>query len=623
MDTNDYLFNRLNDREYIVMLLKKLKLHNFRGYEDIEVNFDDNFSVLIGRNDVGKSTILEALEIFFNSEQVKLDVGDLYVKHKLDDSSIIISCEFFVENDEVVIDSSVTTKLSDEFLYNSSGLLEICCESEAGKKPKYYINAFYPKAYKVPLVQMKIVDLRKELEKRKSNVVDYDAINKTVSSEIRKAIYSSENLSDCEHVLIDLTKEDAKNIYNSLQKQLPLFFLFKADRENKDGDVEVQNPLRIATKNVLKGIENDLEEIKKKIEKQVTQIGDETIEKMKELDPDIAERLRTSVNTKAWDSIFSFELIDDYDIPLNKRGSGVRRLLLLSYLRAEAERRAKEKANTNIIYAIEEPETAQHPDYQKKLIESIIDLSENPLHQIIITTHTPEIAKLASLDQIIFIKKMDKIPKVIENSEDKLKDIINTLGMYDNSNSKVIVCVEGENDINFLMNIGKIEEFKNIVDLSSGEVAIVPMHGGTLKSWIQRDYLKDSNVKEIHLYDSDVEEYKKAVEEMNKLQDGRRYGFITEHYEMENYIPRKLVEGQFNIDLSEYADDWGIKLDIPKLLVGKVGKTLGRDDAEREKRVKMILNGSVMKQCTYEMIKDMGNENEIRKWFEAIREAMQ
>ena len=604
------------------MLLKKLKLHNFRGYEDIEVNFDDNFSVLIGKNDVGKSTILEALEIFFNSEQVKLDTNDLYIKHKPDDSNIIISCEFFVGNDEVILDSSVSTRLSDEFLFNSAGLLEIRCESEAGKKPRYYINAFYPKAYKVPLVQMKISDLKKELDKVKDCVVNYELINKTIVSEIRKAIYSTLISLECEHVLIDLSKEDAKNIYSSLQKQLPLFFLFKADRENKDGDAEVQNPLRLATKNVLKGIESELEKVKATIEKQVKQIGDETIGKMKELDPDIAEQLRTVVNTKAWDSIFSFELIDDYDIPLNKRGSGVRRLLLLSYLRAEAERRAKENANTNIIYAIEEPETAQHPDYQKKLIEAIMDLSVNPLHQIIITTHTPEIAKLANLEQIIFIKKTGRIPNVVEDSENKLNDIISTLGIYDNSRSKVIVCVEGENDISFLMNIGRIEEFKAIVDLSSGDVALVPMHGGTLKNWIQRDYLRNSNVKEIHLYDSDVEEYKIAVDEMKSMQDGRRYGFITERYEMENYIPIKLVEEQFGIDLTAYAEQWGKDLDIPKLLVGKVGKTLGRDDAEREKRVKMILNGSVMKKCTYEMINDMGNEGEIRRWFEAIRKAM-
>lgn len=605
------------------MILKKLKLHNFRGYKNIEVKFDDNFSVIIGKNDVGKSTILEALEIFFNSEQVKMDSGDLCVNHDDDDIVIRISCEFFVEDDKILVDSMVSTNLKDEYLYNSSGLLEICCESDGGKKPKYFINAFYPKLFKVPLVQLKIGELKKELDKQKENILHYESINKSIASEIRKGIYNSlEKQVECEHIYIDLTKEDAKNIYTAIQKQLPIFFLFKADRENRDGDVEVQNPLRMATKNVLKGIEDELENIKKRVEEQIAQIGEETITKMRELDPDIAQQLKTSINTKAWDSIFSFELIDDYDIPLNKRGSGVRRLLLLSYLRAEAERRAKENANANIIYAIEEPETAQHPDYQKKLIDSLIELSDNPMHQIIITTHTPEIVKQANVEQIIFIKKIDRTPYVVKDTDTKYKDIIETMGIHENIKSKVVVCVEGENDISFLNNIGKIDEFKNIVDFSNGEVSLIPMHGGSLKNWIHRDYLKDSNVKEIHLYDSDVEEYKKTVEEMNRLNDGRRIGFITERYEMENYIPLKLVEQQFKIDLSEYQENWGSTLDIPKLLVGKIGKSLGRDDEEREKRVKMILNGSVMKKCTYEMIHEMGNDNEIRKWFETIRDAI-
>lgn len=605
------------------MILKSLNLHNFRGYKDIEIEFDENFSVLIGKNDVGKSTIFEALEIFFNSEQIKLDSDDLFSEHEENDYEIRISCRFFVEDDEIIIDKQVKTNLADEYLYNQDGLLEIMLVSDNGKKGKYYIKAYYPEEFIIPLIQMKISDLKKELDKRKEQIPKYEAINKTISSEIRKAIYGSliKPIKLVERE-IDLTKEDAKNIYQSIQRELPIFFLFKADRENKDGDAEVQNPLKAATRNVLKGIENELENVKRKIEEEVLQIGAETIEKMKELDPDIAQGLKTSVNTKSWDSIFSFQLIDDYGIPLNKRGSGVRRLLLMSYLRAEAERRAKANANTNIIYAIEEPETAQHPDYQRTLMESLLDLSDNPLHQIMITTHTPEIAKMASIDQIIFIKKIDRKPVVILEKEDKFLDIKKTLGVHADLDSKVVVCVEGENDVHFLNNILKIPEFNNIIDFSKENVSIIPMHGGTLKSWIQRDYLKDSNVKEIHLYDSDVKEYTELVKKMNAENNDRRQGFITEHFEMENYIPRELVENQFNIDLSEYAEKWGDSLDIPKLLTGKVGKQYGRDDAEREKRVKMILNGSVMKKCTYEMIESMGNVDEISKWLNAIKQAV-
>ena len=55
------------------MKLKTLKLRSFRGYHNIEVDFDKDFNVIIGENDVGKSTILEALEIFFNNDLIKLE----------------------------------------------------------------------------------------------------------------------------------------------------------------------------------------------------------------------------------------------------------------------------------------------------------------------------------------------------------------------------------------------------------------------------------------------------------------------------------------------------------------------------------------------------------------------
>ena len=47
------------------MKLKSISIENFRGYQDkTTINFDD-LTVLVGKNDIGKSTILEALDIFF------------------------------------------------------------------------------------------------------------------------------------------------------------------------------------------------------------------------------------------------------------------------------------------------------------------------------------------------------------------------------------------------------------------------------------------------------------------------------------------------------------------------------------------------------------------------------
>ena len=64
------------------MKLKELKLKNFRGYkEKICVEFE-NLTAFVGKNDVGKSTILEALEIFFNNKIVQCEREDLSVNHK-------------------------------------------------------------------------------------------------------------------------------------------------------------------------------------------------------------------------------------------------------------------------------------------------------------------------------------------------------------------------------------------------------------------------------------------------------------------------------------------------------------------------------------------------------------
>ncbi|MFQ1040522.1 AAA family ATPase, partial [Citrobacter koseri] len=57
------------------MKIAQLRLINFRGYKDVTVNFSNDFNVVIGRNDIGKSTILEAMEIFFNNDTVKIDIN--------------------------------------------------------------------------------------------------------------------------------------------------------------------------------------------------------------------------------------------------------------------------------------------------------------------------------------------------------------------------------------------------------------------------------------------------------------------------------------------------------------------------------------------------------------------
>ena len=113
---------RRND-ERIFMKLKKIKLVDFRGYHDpICVEFD-NLTAFLGKNDIGKSTILEALDIFFNEGKgaVKFDAGDIY--RGADECSITLC---FTELPEtIVLDSANSTSLSDEYMLNEDNELEI------------------------------------------------------------------------------------------------------------------------------------------------------------------------------------------------------------------------------------------------------------------------------------------------------------------------------------------------------------------------------------------------------------------------------------------------------------------------------------------------------------------
>ena len=62
------------------MKLREIILQNFRGYyNETRIPVDD-LTALIGQNDVGKSTILEALDIFFN-RKLQVQVGHPHGKN--------------------------------------------------------------------------------------------------------------------------------------------------------------------------------------------------------------------------------------------------------------------------------------------------------------------------------------------------------------------------------------------------------------------------------------------------------------------------------------------------------------------------------------------------------------
>ena len=173
----------------------------------------------------------------------------------------------------------------------------------------------------------------------------------------------------------------------------------------------MQDPLKMAVAQFLQDteIQTTLNNIAEQVEEKLREVSARTLEKIKEMDPEIANTLKPvipSASNLKWADVFkSVSITADDDIPINKRGSGVKRLILLNFFRAEAERRMSLCDGTGVIYAIEAPETSQHFSNQKILAEALIQLSDAPNTQVILTTHSGVIVKALKCDDLHLVRR--------------------------------------------------------------------------------------------------------------------------------------------------------------------------------------------------------------------------
>jgi hypothetical protein len=401
------------------MKIKTIKIKNFRSYKDeVEIELG-NLTAFVGKNDIGKSTVLEALDIFFNDSKgvIKLDKDDVNKQaFAVGDTETVISVCFEELPTSIVIDSTNQTTLQDEYLLNSNNQLEIIKKYSNGGKEKVFVKANHPTSNNCKdLLQKKNTDLQKIIKDH-----SVTCSNQTINAVMRTAIW--QNFSSdlqLQEIEIDVTKGDTKSIWDKLQTYLPLYSLFQSDRKNSDGDDEVQDPLKEAVKQILNDatLKAKFDEIATEVKSKLQDVASRTLAKIQEMNPEIASSLNPVIpatDSLKWTDIFkSVSIAGDENIPINKRGSGVKRLILLNFFRAEAERRKLAENIRSIIYAIEEPETSQHTEHQKKLIKAFLDLSNTPNTQVIITTHSAALVKELEFQHLRLVKS-DSSTKTIE-----------------------------------------------------------------------------------------------------------------------------------------------------------------------------------------------------------------
>lgn len=536
------------------MKLIGLKLKNFRAYKDeVFIEIDKRFTSFIGKNDVGKSTVFDALDIFFGNK--KPEISDLTVDSE--NKVIEFTCIFSEIPSPIEIDATAKTELSEEYLLNKDGNLEIkkiyrCTDKTIVTQPEVFIVANYPSLEKLQFLHsLNQSQLKEYIKKEKIAVSDLRA-----NHIMRKSIWSS--IKDLNLEEIDLKIEEfetkSKKIYSKIEDEMPLFFAFRSDREMTDSDAEAKDPMQIAVVEAQRQFEAEIKEIENKIQTKVESVAELALQKLKEVDPKLAKQLNPVLKSKpSWK--FDYKIEDERGVALNKRGSGTRRLVLLNFFRAQAEKKGDE-LRKGIIYAIEEPETSQHPNNQKMIIDALVGLTNDSNRQIMITTHSAELLKnieLSFATGIRFLQSNTDDSRDVISGSDALILAADSLGIFSKQrlgSAEKIVLVEGKKDCLFLEHTA--EEMKKTGEitgnLSELKIEILPVGGcGGVKDWISDQIHTSLGLDTFVLLDSDRKDRNDPatsneifINSLNQTSDIKK-AFFTKKREIENYIDSGLT----------------------------------------------------------------------------------
>lgn len=556
------------------------------------------------------------------------------------DQKLTITCVFDDIPKQLVIDEQFPTDLAAEYLLNQDGKLEIsmvfnCTGSGKVRPASVFARAKHPTADKYS--DLLILTNAKLKQRAKELGVDLTGVNQTINTALRRAIWTHAPDLKCQPTDIELKSEAAERMWDQLKKHLPVFALFKSDRASTDQDSEAQDPMKSAIKEAIKAQEATLSTIADKVKQEVQEIANRTVEKIREMNPEVASQLTPRVMTQNWDTLFSVSLTGDEDIPINKRGSGTRRLVLLNFFRALAEKEAEGKG-TNIIYAIEEPETSQHPHNQKMLVEAIQDLAARDGCQVFLTTHTPVLARRFPQTALRFVTQKNGRPDVLHGDNDAtLSEITGSLGVLPDHKIKVFVGVEGRHDITFLCYISRIlaEAGEDIPDLGKAEdegtLVFVPLGGNNLDLWVSR--LREFNRPEFYLMDRDTQppeepKYNAIAEELKKRTTCTVW--TTEKRELENYIHPDIIKEQY----PAYSGTDQPFEDVPTLLAQAVHESSGSGQpwtdvrADQDKLAKKLsaakrrLANEFAPKMTPAYLDKIDMKNEVGTWLAAIGKAL-
>lgn len=430
------------------MRLCKFEVRNFKGIQDASFEWDD-IIILIGENNAGKSTVLQALQWFRSGSQIKDDA--LFFDNLSDvEHAIELIGHFDQLTDEEKQAQAVRGRMNGEqWIIKKRFWTEP--ENEDGTervwKELYYSYSSEEKFINWPEPDTSWNSFPQEYQDLIAMIPNRGSRPNSQTREQLRDLVKQNKLDLVGHTEISWIPNPGGggNWKSNANSIIPRFILVKAVHDATDETISkeassygkivnlivekkiMKRPevieLRKQIETVLKLFRPDpehpelqaeeIKEIQKRINDRLNEVVS-GIASIKTSEPDIRPILLPSTTLVIKDRE------DSVETPVSHQGHGLQRTLIMALVQILTEIEAEPDLGEEgkvisarpVILAIEEPELYMHPQMERKMRDALYKLASQSDFQVICTTHSPVFLDMAQRHKSIVCVVKDANRKV-------------------------------------------------------------------------------------------------------------------------------------------------------------------------------------------------------------------
>lgn len=527
------------------MRIASVWIQGFRAFKEFSEIKCGPFTTIVGRNDTGKSSVLHALGIFFDAAPDERDFN----RDMDQDAPLIVQVSFTDLPNPVQLEEGIDTDLQAENLLDVEHNLTVrkTYGRKNPKKPKlhFLVNDF---------TDSRCQNLCSRDEK------DLNSIGNDLGLNLKKSGAGITNKAKREAIRQWAAKNKVGRASVEVEpdgaavrvlEYFPNFSLFRADESLSEEQASFQKEFKEVIESAVSKIPGKAE-IEKGVEKEL----DAEVQKihsflLKHTDEVASIKARPSFK---WKDLISFYLEcrdkQGKEVAFAKRGSGLRRLLMVAYFQYLAQRAKEEGSKGTQVYGIEEPETYLHPGAQRELLDSFRDITAS--HQVLVSSHSPVFAGSTDINNLVLIIRDAGLARALQGAQLELVKVADELGVEPCDQIygyKAIVFVEGRDDCEFLSMVARTLSSCGQIpsNFEDKRVGVLPGGGDNLKHWITRKAIKGINRRYAVILDSDRKSSADSMPpaKLKLKEEVERDGglcHILRKREIENYLHPRVIE---------------------------------------------------------------------------------